>query len=120
MSTTLDGKPPISGHLEVKFGGAWGAICDTRSSQTQEFNGVTGTVLCRKLGYTGTGIGFHYSDVNNDQMWLGGISCSSAQSSLAECTHEETDLSSCQGKGGLGLACYSSESEQVLLKCDVC
>ncbi|KAM8794788.1 scavenger receptor cysteine-rich domain-containing protein DMBT1-like [Eudromia elegans] len=97
----VNGSHRCSGRVEVLHDRRWGSVCgngwDTRDAD----------VVCRQLG-CGTAIstaGSAHFGQGRDLIWLDGVDCTGAETSLAECTASPWGLHSCSHDDDAGVVC---------------
>ena len=102
----VDGSAPNEGRVEVYYQGQWGSICDLHG--VDDWNGDAANVVCRQLGYKSMYQVSNDVDRGSSRVILANLSCSSLDSSLAACQHDNMDsTTACSGVSDsvAGVAC---------------
>ncbi|MBN2723718.1 MAG: scavenger receptor cysteine-rich domain-containing protein [Deltaproteobacteria bacterium] len=107
------GEGSNEGRLEMYKDGSWHAICDDNWWGTEQ---NTADVICRQLGYTGTGHTFisEYSAISEDDFIMDDINCDGTEEYLHQCPHEGKD--DCFTYEALGVACVPGEGDVRLVE----
>ena len=100
----VGGSSHNEGRVEVKYNGEWGTVC---------YNGFSSTdagVVCRQLGLGTYGYGYrsrYYFGQGSGPIWLGGVTCTGSESTLASCGHFGVNvIRSCSHYHDVGVRCY--------------
>src|SRR5690606_12059851 len=73
----------VEGRVEIYHSGTWGTVCD------DGWDAQDAQVVCRQLGYSGGEAqccSGNYGAQGSGQIWLTGVDCSGAESTLATCS----------------------------------
>ncbi len=96
-----------SGRVEMCYNNEWGTVCD------DFWDNNDATVVCRNLGYSGTGAiatttGFT-NGANTQRIWLDNVQCRGSETSLATCTHNGYGVHNCAHIEDAGVTCVQCE-----------
>lgn len=98
------------GRVEILLSGAWRDVCDD-TYVTAQRQGVA-DVVCRQLGFTGTGHQFLESfGGGTDSPAMDDVQCAGTESSLAQCPFRGWNLENCVGAEAVGVRCMPGEGD---------
>ncbi|MBU1220707.1 DUF4215 domain-containing protein [Myxococcota bacterium] len=96
------------GRVEMYWNGTWYSVCDDNYDSTEQ---NVADVICRQLGYTGTGHQFidSYPGLTVDNFIMDDVSCTGTEDYLHRCAHKGTD--DCGTGEALGVECMPGEGD---------
>jgi cysteine-rich repeat protein len=93
------------GRLEVRFGGAWRDVCD-------DFAGAqVANVVCRQLGYTGTGHTVFTAGGGSETPVMDDLMCTGTEPNLSQCPFAGWNSENCVSAEALGVQCVPAEGD---------
>ena len=104
------------GRVEVNYNGEWGTVCDDGWDDTDA------GVVCRQLGFgsSGTAIGSAGFGQGSGSIWLGSVTCTGSESTLASCGHLGIGITrSCNHSKDAGVRC-SQASKYIDVDVRIC
>ncbi|KAK3600146.1 hypothetical protein CHS0354_012269, partial [Potamilus streckersoni] len=107
------GSGPYEGRLEVNYNGTWGTVCD------DSFDTKDGAVVCRQLGYPGTGVitkSNAYFGQGSGPIWLDDLDCTGLENNLIRCGHRGWGRSNCGHSEDASVICPFSGASNVTIR----
>ncbi len=105
-----NGEGSNHGMLEVYFSGAWREVCD--DTYTTEGQQAMADVVCRQLGYTGTGHQFiNAFGGGTGSPAMDDVYCTGSEPNLSQCTFGGWNLHNCSGSEAVGIRCMPGEGD---------
>ncbi len=102
------------GRVEVQFEGAWRDICNDRlaaGSIVLASGDKFANVVCRQLGYTGTGHTVYTAGGGSDTPLMDDVVCTGSETSLAQCDFAGWEVENCNGDEAIGVRCVPGEGD---------
>lgn len=98
------------GRLEVNFGGAWRDVCDdTSGAEAQQ---AMANVVCRQLGYTGTGHTFISAfGGGSSTPLMDDVDCLGPETDLSQCAFAGWNVENCGPSEAVGIRCMPGEGD---------
>ncbi|MCB9614501.1 MAG: DUF4215 domain-containing protein [Sandaracinus sp.] len=97
------------GRVEVLYGGSWRDVCDDTPSVNQS---AFANVVCRQLGYTGTGHSFLGSFGGGTATpVMDDVVCTGSESTLAQCAFAGWGRENCSASEAVGVRCVPGEGD---------
>ncbi|KAL3870551.1 hypothetical protein ACJMK2_038604 [Sinanodonta woodiana] len=96
------GSGPYEGRLEVNYNGTWGTVCD------DYFDTKDGVVVCRQLGYSGTGVitkSKAFFGPGSGHIWLDDLDCTGLEGNIILCGHRGWGRSDCSHSEDASVIC---------------
>ncbi|MGE0786539.1 MAG: DUF4215 domain-containing protein [Sandaracinaceae bacterium] len=115
-----DGPGSNEGRVEVLFGtgtsfGTWRDICDDGLDPVRSSAPMAGTnfanVVCRQLGFTGTGHTTMTVGGGTDAPLMDEVVCSGTEANLSQCAFDGWDREDCSGVEAVGVRCVPGEGD---------
>ena len=98
------------GRVEVLFSGTWRDVCDDTyaAAEQQAF----ADVVCRQLGFTGTGHQFltSFGGGSNTPL-MDDVQCTGSEPTLAQCPFDGWNRENCSGIEAVGVRCVPAEGD---------
>jgi cysteine-rich repeat protein len=112
LPVRLVGTAGTHGRVEVRFNGVWRDVCDDGNSPSTGANGANfANVVCRQMGYTGTGHTVFTAGGGSDTPVMDDVVCSGAEPNLSQCGFSGWGLENCTGPEALGVDCVPGEGD---------
>lgn len=102
------------GRVEVRVAGAWRDVCDDTVPGEGGTAGATSqlaNVVCRQLGYTGTGHRTYTQGGGSETPVMDNVSCVGSEPNLSQCTFNGWGLENCVSSEALGIECMPGEGD---------
>jgi cysteine-rich repeat protein len=104
-----NGEGSNHGMVEIFFGGAWRYVCDDTPAASQA--GLA-NVVCRQLGYTGTGHQFITAfGGGSGGPAMDDVLCTGSEATLAQCAFRGWNQHNCAGFEAVGVRCVPAEGD---------
>ncbi len=98
------------GMLEVLFEGAWRDVCDDTYAASEQQ--AMADIVCRQLGYTGTGHQFITSfGGGSGSPVMDDVRCTGTETSLAQCPFAGWNVENCGPSEAVGIRCMPGEGD---------
>lgn len=112
LPVRLVGTVGTHGRVEVRFNGVWRDVCDDGNSPSTGANGANfANVVCRQMGYTGTGHTVFTAGGGSDTPVMDDVVCSGSEPNLSQCGFSGWGLENCTGPEALGVDCVPGEGD---------
>ena len=99
----MDGAP-LSGRVEVFYGGQWGTVCDSN------WDKYDADVVCRQLGFPPATQAYHGASYGQGTgpIWMTNVACSGSESYIYNCGHSGWGINSCSHSQDASVECSST------------
>lgn len=105
-----NGEGSNHGMVEIFFGGAWRWVCDDTYDTAAQ--GALASVVCRQLGYTGTGHQFLGAfGGGSGGPAMDDVVCTGGEATLAQCAFRGWNQHNCTGVEAVGVRCVPAEGD---------
>jgi cysteine-rich repeat protein len=96
------------GRVEVRFGTGWRDVCDDGlGSGASTF----ANVVCRQLGYTGTGHSVFTAGGGSETPVMDNVTCTGTEPNLSQCVFNGWGVENCVGAEAIGVECMPGEGD---------
>lgn len=105
-----DGDGSNHGRLEVNFAGSWRDVCDDTSGAAAQQ--AMANVVCRQLGYTGTGHAFiNAFGGGTSTPLMDDVECLGPETDLSQCAFAGWNVENCGPSEAVGIRCMPGEGD---------
>lgn len=109
LPVRLAGGGGNTGRVEVEYGGAWRDVCD--DIYTTEFREGFADVVCRQLGFTGTGHTTTLRQTGSGNPIMDDLECTGSETSLAQCPFAGWGIENCGTTEAIHVTCAPGEGD---------
>ncbi|KAL4229913.1 Scavenger receptor Cys-rich [Mactra antiquata] len=102
----VDGNKTSAGRVEILYDGEWGTICDDL------FDDVDATVICRELGFSGSGHIAHseaFFGPGSGHIWMDELKCTGTEKSVRDCPFAGWGIEDCSHSEDASVTCIEIE-----------
>ncbi len=114
LPVRLVGTDGTRGRVEVRFAGVWRDVCDDGVAGEGGTTGGTSqlaNVVCRQMGYTGTGHRTFTQGGGSETPVMDNVVCTGTEPNLSQCTFNGWGSENCVGAEALGVECVPAEGD---------